>query len=275
MIDVLKDYSVLDRKIELNNIVLEKSDIKLINYTGGYNQDYIGLEFYISPAIKSFCYNLARWKYNYVIDKPGLPYRSPEERLYDIFVGSLSECVMYLYLKYLGLQISELSYYDVVRNSPEYNSKEEYDLAILGEKMSIKCYANEVSFENNYIPNSKCLQCDITACRENRRHDEIMNVYKERFSWKCQQRSIHGTYKSNDFYYTQFVIPVNSGDINNKIYTFTDCLAFDKPLWLLGGVIKQNAIWNGYQLINNKMYDTESYISQIFKHINKPFNGLI
>lgn len=133
-------FSPLERQKRLDSLVLPKSNISKFHYWNK-NNECIGIQFSLTHEIVQFAYDLAVWKEPYVQDRPWLPLRNTDERIFDLWVGNISECLTYLYLITLGINKSNLQYYDVLRTSPEYD-KNEFDIKLFNESMSLKASIN-------------------------------------------------------------------------------------------------------------------------------------
>lgn len=226
------------RQNELNKIMYSKDEVSQFIYhtydSEHVLQEYEGLEFRVTPSIIRFAYNIAYWKFPYVLDKANFPSRTDYERFSDIFVGVVSEVLSYLYFKQI-MGINEISYYDVVRLSPRQNNALEYDLRLYDKYMSLKLTkCVPIQFEGNFIPANYLL--------------------------------IKGTPGSDDRYYTQFIMPQHQYG-KNIVSLLHECLNDNKYLpfnfyFIAGYVRKDILVWGSHKKIVPGL-DYKSYIDEI------------
>lgn len=246
-------FSPFDRQKRLDRLVLPLSNILKFRYLNRNHEVCIGIQFSLTHEIAQYAYDLAVWKEPYVIDKSWLPLRERDERIFDLWVGIVSECLTYLYLLSLGFNKSNLKYYDVLRLSPEYDRTSEYDIKLFNENMSLKASINSFYKNGDYI----CIPDD------------------------CH---IRGTYNSCDRYYTQFMLPFNREYHHKTDYTcdvihkFLNSEDKDFYMWLLGGVVNTNLnywkIKKGGLDLSPKL-DADNYIKGIFEYLSIPFKDIL
>lgn len=239
-------FSSFDRQKRLDSLVLPLSNISKFKYLNKKNEVCIGIQFFLTHEIAQFAYDLAVWKVPYVRDRPWLPSREIDERIFDLWVGIVSECLTYLYLLYLGINKSDLKYYDVLRISPEYEMEGEYDIKLFNENMSLKACINSFYNYGKYV----CIPSD------------------------CY---IRGDYNSCDRYYTQFMLPFNREYHYKTDYTcdvihkFLNSKDEDFYMWFLGGVVNTSLNrWktrkSGLDLSPN--LDADNYIKSISDYLS-------
>ena len=258
----LKDYKENDtRKSDFKELKITSNNIKLVPFYYE-NELYNILEFEISSEIAQFAYNLACWKSPHIKDKINYPKRTEDEKLYHIILGCISEIMCYLYIKYLGIDDEDPRYYDIERESPEYNSLEEFDIKIKDRTMSVKV-----------IPS-------------------IYNKEEKLFTYS--DIVIKGTGKSSDRYYSQFLLS-NGKQMNyiSDLPVIKECIEKKEKLpislYYLGGIVnKYDLVWEELLENNetvrchhkkvikfNKSTSLDNYIKLIFNDLNKNYGGLL
>lgn len=249
------DYNIYDtRKEDLHSLDFNDcnlNSVEIVNPWSDSNNDEIRFfsirEFTVSNAVAKFALSLAYWKLPYVGSRVGMPERTQEEKLYHIFLGCIAECLTYLYFKSLG--VTNISYYDVERESPVYNANEEYDLKINDKSMSLKV---------------------IPALYQSLNCEKYFNP---------MDLVIKRTSGSFDRYYTQFIIPTEFKlNYYDTMLKFINNINNGEPLflkfWMLGGLVDRGqagVFWcsrdgrtskNEY-LKFEKKYDANNYIQEV------------
>lgn len=263
----MSDYNIWDtRLIDLNNLDINECNVHKVyhlnprylclNFNSEVEPKYFSaLEFTVSNSVAKFCYDLTKLKYKFITDKPGMPDRTEYERMFDTFIGIVSECLTYIYLNSLGIE--NILYYDVERKSIIYNDEEEYDLKINDYNMSLKIlpdYIYEKDGNDIYFP----------------------PLY------------IKKTSRSVDRYYTQFILPRNVLMSHDEIMRkFIDNMNNNEPLflkfWMIGGVVENGEggiFWEDFikyleegeknhtkKLKFEKKYDIDNYIPKLLLDI--------
>lgn len=131
--------SITRRNLDFSGLKLNSSEIHSFGYKfyqNGIDINMKGLQFDINMDIAKFAYLLAEWKEPQVINKPDMPYRTKNEKIYDLYIGNVTECVTNLYFKLLGVQ--QVRYYDLERKDNVYHKDTDYDLQLNDKKMSLK-----------------------------------------------------------------------------------------------------------------------------------------
>lgn len=164
--------------MDVNNLKLLSKDVINFNYKffrSPVEYDLTGIEFNVNKDIMEFAYKLAVWKEPEVIDKPDYPQRTSEEKIFHLFIGSVTECLTYLYFKNMGANIK---YYDIERDDNKYNKKLDYDL-------KLECDNNWMTMSVKAIPTY---------------YDNMMRRFK------VVDMRVNGSPCSDDMFYTQYLV---------------------------------------------------------------------
>lgn len=248
-------YTKSERQADAAKLVLKEDDLSEFKYkffVSPVEYDMRGLEFKVNQDIARFAYKLAVWKEPEVIDKPDYPPRTFEEKVFHLFIGNVTECLTYLYLKGMRLKVD---YYDLVRDTNVFGGCDDYDLILYrgSEGRTISLKSNPTFY-------------DDMMCRFN-----------------VTDMILKGTPKSADNYYLQWQVFKNAycrkfdTQDYKDLYSRIEGNMLDMRFVFIGGLVNWNKLRyeqlkdtydsNGYGITFKKQYDVPNFLMELYNSL--------